>query len=433
MPWYGDVMTSKERVLHVVQDLPDDASIEDAMERLLFLAKIEKGLQQADAGETVSHAQVKDGMAKCDLSERPQVTWVIGCFDRSKENPLPVTNKAYVLDWAAVPPNELPLLLEIVQPLIPRDLRNGEVEAWTFSHSLRRKDSRIREYRRYFRQSDAADVDGTRQPAVCVGVPYDPDYFEDEVGSPLTLYEALQYMSGGHLPIIMADPDSVLRLGPVKPRNCEHWSTENADTIAHFLEVVRQICRSRWYCLPQLLSHAAEASGAHRLKRAQFPDDESTMSILALIRQFSSNSAKDNLFLRSCNVYLRHCCSPGKQLWFKDCRKTFKSLLDSPPPGSSLKESVQDLIKIFLYGAGLMHSRSDDGDETKLADLIVKYGRADVVMAFHTAMKSVAQVPATVYPVLKQDFDFWLGECGLVEPKRLTITELLASFDSENV
>jgi len=57
-------MTSKEKVLQAVQGLPDDASIEDAMERLLFVAKIERGLQQADAGQTISHAQVKERMAR---------------------------------------------------------------------------------------------------------------------------------------------------------------------------------------------------------------------------------------------------------------------------------------------------------------------------------------------------------------------------------
>ena len=49
-------MTTKERVLQAVQSLPDDASIEDVMERLLFLAKIETGLRQADAGQTIPHA-----------------------------------------------------------------------------------------------------------------------------------------------------------------------------------------------------------------------------------------------------------------------------------------------------------------------------------------------------------------------------------------
>lgn len=34
------------------------------MERLLLLAKIERGIQQADSGQTISHAQVKERMAK---------------------------------------------------------------------------------------------------------------------------------------------------------------------------------------------------------------------------------------------------------------------------------------------------------------------------------------------------------------------------------
>ncbi len=57
-------MTTKERVLQVVQNLPDDASVEEVMERLLLLAKIDRGLAQADAGQTIPHAQVKERMAK---------------------------------------------------------------------------------------------------------------------------------------------------------------------------------------------------------------------------------------------------------------------------------------------------------------------------------------------------------------------------------
>ena len=57
-------MTTKDKVIQAVQNLPDDASIEDAMERLLFLVKIERGLQQADTGQTISHSQVKERMSK---------------------------------------------------------------------------------------------------------------------------------------------------------------------------------------------------------------------------------------------------------------------------------------------------------------------------------------------------------------------------------
>ena len=57
-------MTTKEKVVHAVEELPDDATIEDAMERLLFLAKIERGIRQADTGQTIPHSAVRERMAK---------------------------------------------------------------------------------------------------------------------------------------------------------------------------------------------------------------------------------------------------------------------------------------------------------------------------------------------------------------------------------
>ncbi len=57
-------MTTKEKMVHAVEGLPADATIEDAMERLLFLAKVERGLRQADEGKTIPHAEVSARMAK---------------------------------------------------------------------------------------------------------------------------------------------------------------------------------------------------------------------------------------------------------------------------------------------------------------------------------------------------------------------------------
>ena len=57
-------MTTKQKVIQAVQGLPENASYEDAMERLLFLSKVERGLKQADAGRTVPHEKIKQKMKR---------------------------------------------------------------------------------------------------------------------------------------------------------------------------------------------------------------------------------------------------------------------------------------------------------------------------------------------------------------------------------
>ncbi len=47
--------TAKQKILQAVEHLPDNATIDDAIERLCFLAKVEEGLRQSNAGETVLH------------------------------------------------------------------------------------------------------------------------------------------------------------------------------------------------------------------------------------------------------------------------------------------------------------------------------------------------------------------------------------------
>lgn len=51
--------TAKDLLRETADKLPADASVEEAMERLYFLSKIERGVQEADAGKTVSHGEVR--------------------------------------------------------------------------------------------------------------------------------------------------------------------------------------------------------------------------------------------------------------------------------------------------------------------------------------------------------------------------------------
>ena len=57
-------MTTKQKVIKAVQTLPKNATYEDAMERLLVLAKIDRGLKQLDAGQTISHQKMELKMRK---------------------------------------------------------------------------------------------------------------------------------------------------------------------------------------------------------------------------------------------------------------------------------------------------------------------------------------------------------------------------------
>jgi predicted transcriptional regulator len=50
---------AKQSAIEVIENLPDDSSYEDIMERLFFLQKVEAGLKDIDEGKVLSHEEVK--------------------------------------------------------------------------------------------------------------------------------------------------------------------------------------------------------------------------------------------------------------------------------------------------------------------------------------------------------------------------------------
>jgi predicted transcriptional regulator len=57
-------MTIKEQALKAIQELPQNATFEDAMERLYLLYKVERGIKEADAGQKISQEEAKKRMKK---------------------------------------------------------------------------------------------------------------------------------------------------------------------------------------------------------------------------------------------------------------------------------------------------------------------------------------------------------------------------------
>jgi predicted transcriptional regulator len=52
-------MTTKAEAIQVIQDLPDNATLEDIFDRLYLMEKIEKGLRSMEAGEHHTPEEVR--------------------------------------------------------------------------------------------------------------------------------------------------------------------------------------------------------------------------------------------------------------------------------------------------------------------------------------------------------------------------------------
>jgi len=58
------VTPSKEAALRMIERLPDDVSLEEIMYELFFRERVDRGLKEFDAGNTVSHGDVRQSLVK---------------------------------------------------------------------------------------------------------------------------------------------------------------------------------------------------------------------------------------------------------------------------------------------------------------------------------------------------------------------------------
>ncbi|MGK7944012.1 MAG: hypothetical protein AB4058_06045 [Microcystaceae cyanobacterium] len=52
-------MTTKSQILKAIQDMDEDVTFDEVIERLCFLYKVNKGLEQVETGDTLTHDEVK--------------------------------------------------------------------------------------------------------------------------------------------------------------------------------------------------------------------------------------------------------------------------------------------------------------------------------------------------------------------------------------
>jgi predicted transcriptional regulator len=50
---------AKQLLREAVEQVPDDASVEDVMERLYFLSKVARGLDAIERGDVIAHDEIE--------------------------------------------------------------------------------------------------------------------------------------------------------------------------------------------------------------------------------------------------------------------------------------------------------------------------------------------------------------------------------------
>ncbi|MCB0493280.1 MAG: hypothetical protein KDC93_12780 [Cyclobacteriaceae bacterium] len=50
----------RDKAIETIKELPAEFDLDELIERLIFIEKVDKGLKQLDDGKTVSHEKVKE-------------------------------------------------------------------------------------------------------------------------------------------------------------------------------------------------------------------------------------------------------------------------------------------------------------------------------------------------------------------------------------
>ncbi|MBM2814474.1 MAG: hypothetical protein HW421_1236 [Ignavibacteria bacterium] len=55
-----ELLSIKDKLIEVTENINSETTFDDIMERMFLIYKIEKGLQQVNAGQSISHSELKN-------------------------------------------------------------------------------------------------------------------------------------------------------------------------------------------------------------------------------------------------------------------------------------------------------------------------------------------------------------------------------------
>ena len=235
------------------------------------------------------------------------------------------------------------------------------------------------------------------------------EYWEDADGQPLSACTLHERVAGGPV-LLMGDIESVLKVGPAPMKNKRTWTQSHSDLLAHFIQVVGQVQRSKWSKAPCSISSRGDE------RHGEFPSLEEFVYAAVYFRQLYS----DKLLRESFNCYERFADSPLKVLWVREEVRGFESSLAATAQfvrGISRRA----LVDSFLYGAGLFHSISHGNPKTarnvqQFWGLIRKEDPLKLAFELNVSFRQLLGYASHVGIVIQHDYGRWLNTEGIPKP-----------------
>ena len=237
------------------------------------------------------------------------------------------------------------------------------------------------------------------------------DYFEDENGRPMDEIGVCRILTGAEHPIIASNVKSVLQLGPSPIRSKDKWRQEDSDILAHFLQVNRQIAKSRW--LKEKCTLTIKGSKTD----SQVPSFESLVYVSIYFRQLFPDD--DKLFSTACNIYKSYVADEAKIIWVECEKKSFLAILKEKPLfANTAGVTNTNLIDAFLYGALLFHTveKVKTHKRTMFKTLLQDLGRDKLVFSLNACLIQLYNHVGAVAPVIHQDFAHWQNQGNIPYP-----------------
>jgi hypothetical protein len=57
-------LKEKEKIIEMIQSLPDDSTVDDIMDELFFRIHVNRGLEELDEGKSIYHSQIKTRLSQ---------------------------------------------------------------------------------------------------------------------------------------------------------------------------------------------------------------------------------------------------------------------------------------------------------------------------------------------------------------------------------